>query len=66
MVILYTTHCPRCKVLEKKLKEKKIKYKTEEDAELMIQKGFSSIPMLECDGKAMEFIEAIRWINTQR
>ncbi len=65
MVVLYTTHCPRCKVLEKKLKEKNINYKTEENAELMIQKGFSSIPMLETDDAILEFVEAIRWINTQ-
>ena len=62
-VILYTTHCPKCMVLETKLKEKNINYYICEDLNIMEQKGFISAPMLEANGKIMTFGEAIQWLN---
>ena len=64
-VILYTTHCPKCMVLEAKLKEKNINYYTCDDLDLMEQKGFVSAPMLVTDGKIMTFGEAIQWLKGQ-
>lgn len=65
MVILYTTHCPRCNVLEKKLIQKGIEFeaKTDFDMEEMVNKGFSSAPLLEVEGEIMNFTEANKWIN---
>ena len=42
MVVLYTTNCPRCIVLEKKLKQKGIEFeaRTNFDVKEMIKKGF--------------------------
>ena len=34
-ITLYTTHCPRCVVLESKLKQKDIKYTSCEDIDIM-------------------------------
>ena len=62
-VILYTTHCPKCMVLEKKLKSKNIEYAENTDTDLMISKGFLSTPMLEVDGNIMDFKAANTWIN---
>lgn len=62
-VILYTTHCPKCIVLEKKLKSKNIEYTENTDTDLMISKGFLSTPMLEVDGNIMDFKAANIWIN---
>lgn len=62
-VVLYSTHCPKCSVLEKKLQSANINYKLEEDQDLMIWKGFTSVPMLEVDGKVMDFKSAIEWVN---
>lgn len=62
-VILYTTHCPKCIVLEKKLKSKNIEYTENTDTDLMISKGFLSTPMLEVDGNIMDFKAANTWIN---
>ena len=62
-VILYTTHCPKCMVLEKKLKSKNIEFVENTDTDLMISKGFETTPMLEVDGTAMSFGEAVKWIN---
>jgi glutaredoxin len=65
MVILYTTHCPKCVVLEKKLKSKNIEYIENTDTDLMISKGFETTPMLEIDGEIMNFVAANTWINAQ-
>lgn len=62
-VVLYSTHCPKCSVLEKKLQSMNISYKLETDQDLMISKGFTSAPMLEVDGKVMDFKSAIEWVN---
>lgn len=62
-IILYTTHCPRCVVLESKLKQKDIEYTSCEDINIMSEKGFMSAPMLEVDGKVMDFKTANNWIN---
>ena len=63
-IILYTTHCPICNVLEKKLQQKEVDYDEVNDTSIMEQKGYLSVPVLEVDGKSMDFKEAVDWINT--
>lgn len=62
-VVLYSTHCPKCSVLEKKLSSSNIDYDIVTDEDLMIEKGFTSVPMLEVDGEIMDFKAAVEWIN---
>ena len=62
-VTLYSTHCPRCVVLEKKLTEKHIDYDIVSDEDLIIEKGFMSVPMLEVDGEVYDFSNAVKWVN---
>ena len=62
-VILYTTHCPKCKVLEKKLAAKNITYTEITDTDVMLEMGFDATPMLEVDGQIMDFKAASDWIN---
>jgi hypothetical protein len=50
-------------VLESKMKSKNIEYETVTDQDAMIEKGFMSVPMLEVDGKVMNFSEANKWVN---
>lgn len=64
-IILYTNHCPRCTILEKKLKEKNISYETFTDVQQMIDMGFESMPVLQIDEKRMPFKEAIKWVNKE-
>ena len=54
-VVLYSTGCPKCKVLEAKLKQKDIEYEHISDMDIMADKGFMSVPMLEVDGNVMDF-----------
>lgn len=63
MIILYTTHCPKCKILENKLKSKNITYITEEDVEKMLSLGMSEVPYLQVGKEFFDFGAAVRWIN---
>ena len=63
MVILYSTGCPKCKILKERLDSNSITYQICDNTELMIQKGFRSVPMLEVDGVLMDFLQANNWIK---
>ena len=62
-IVLYTTHCPQCKILEEKLKEKQISYSVCDNVVKMVEKGFKQAPMLEANGIIMNFTEAIKWLK---
>jgi len=65
-IVLYSTGCPKCKILEKKLGEKNMVYEKVTDTDVMIKRGFQSVPMLEVDENTMEFGDAVRWIGGHR
>ena len=62
-IIFYSTKCPKCKVLEMKMKKKNISYKENNDVDLMLSKGIKSAPCLEIDGDILNFENAIKWVN---
>ena len=62
-VVFYTIDCPKCRVLESKLKAKKVDFEECRDIEIMQEKGFENAPMLEVDGTVMSFGETVKWIN---
>ena len=62
-VVLYSTHCPKCKILETKLKQKNIPYEEVNDVDIMLSKGFSTAPMLEVDNVVYGFKDAADWIK---
>lgn len=64
-VILWSTHCPRCKVLELKLKQKNIVYEEINDVEQMKAKGFNEAPKLEVGDIVYDFKEAVDWLKGQ-
>ena len=62
-VILYSTGCPKCNILKKKLTDAKIDYKVVEDVDVMVSKGLKEVPWLEVDGNLMNFVDSSKWIN---
>lgn len=64
-VIFHSSHCPRCLILEKKLKEKGIEYEENNDVQVMLNKGLEMAPALEVDGVMKDYKEAIAWIKEQ-
>ena len=65
MIVVYSTGCPKCGVLERKLNEKSISYEMCTDVDKMLGLGITSVPVLDVDGKMMDFQEAVKWINEQ-
>lgn len=67
MIVLYSTDCPRCKVLEKKLEQKNIDFtinkNTDDIMSVANKTGFISAPLLEVDGQVMGFEQANQFIN---
>lgn len=63
-IILYSTHCPRCNVIEKKLKSKNLEYVEVNDTDIMKNKGFTTVPILDVDGTVMDFSAANEWLNS--
>ena len=62
-IILYSTGCPKCEVLKKKLKAKNIEYVKNNNVEDMESLGIDQVPVLSVDGNLMSFAEANNWIN---
>ena len=63
-IVLYSTGCPRCNVLETKLKNKGIDFEEVNDEDIMINNGFDTVPILEVDGNYMDFGKANEFINS--
>lgn len=62
-VVLYTTNCPRCKVLGMKLDAVGISYEKCDDVDEMITLGIYSTPTLSVNGKMLDFNEALRYAD---
>ena len=62
-IILYTTHCPKCRVLEKKLNDKNVKFELCDDVQVMKKLNIFSAPMLSVDGKIIDFYNAVKFVN---
>lgn len=63
MITLYSTGCPRCRVLKTKLDAAGIQYNTVTDVNEMEAKGINEVPVLMVDDNEMNFQEAIAYVN---
>lgn len=63
MIKMYSTHCPKCKILETKLNQKNIEYEECNDVDEMLSKGIETVPVLEVDGQLLDFGNAVKWVN---
>ena len=64
-MILYTTNCPKCKILKKKLDKKNIKYDIVTDEKEILALNVLEVPQFFNNEKLLNFSEAIQWINQQ-
>ena len=70
-IVLYSTNCPKCRVITKKLAQKNIDF-TEIDCkadrtyiEMLSGKGFKAMPVLQVGEEFFDFMQANRWIGEQ-
>nr|DAT96328.1 MAG TPA: NrdH [Bacteriophage sp.] len=63
-IILYSTGCPKCEILKKKMGEKNISYTEINDIDIMNEKNITFVPMLEIEGKLLNYRESVSFINS--
>lgn len=62
-IVLFTTGCPKCSVLKKKMDMKRIPYTQTNDVDVAKKAGYSTAPLLIVDEVAMPFEDAVKWVN---
>ena len=62
-IILYSTGCPKCKVLKRKLEEKGIEFVENNSVEEMTELGITQVPVLSVCGALLDFKKAVTWVN---
>lgn len=62
-IVLYSTGCPKCSVLKKKLDEKNVEYTVETDENKMSKLGITVVPVLSVDGAYLSFTSAVQWLK---
>lgn len=66
-IVLYTVNCPKCKVLELKLRQKNVDFETVDDADEVVEvgrrQGITSAPILQIDSDYLDFSQAIKYVN---
>lgn len=62
-IVLYSTGCPKCSILKKKLEEKQIPYDTVTDVKEMLALGINEVPVLSVNDELMSFPNAVKWVN---
>lgn len=63
--ILYSTGCPKCEVLKKKLAEKGVRYTENNSVDEMLKLGIEVVPVLKVNDRLLDFKEAVDWVNKQ-
>ena len=63
MITLFTTDCPKCKVLKAKLDSKNIAYEVSNDLSVLESQGYKTVPMLRVREKYLDFMESVNFVN---
>lgn len=64
--VLYSTGCPKCKILKKKLDEKGIEYSEVNDVDAMLALNIDAVPVLIDGNNRMGFKEALDWVKSMK
>lgn len=65
MITLFSTECPKCRVLEQKLNSKNIAFEKSSNIQEIMDQGFMSAPVLKVDNKYYDFKQGVDWINNE-
>ena len=64
MIKLYTNHCRKCEILTSKLMEKNVSFDIEDNEEALVSLGLDFMPVLEVDGKRLNYLDAVSYVNS--
>ena len=63
-VTLYSTGCPKCRVIESKLNKAGVPFTVVSDVDTMKDLGITLVPMMKVDdNELMDFKTANTWVN---
>ena len=63
-IIVYSTGCPRCKILEKALAASNLPYTVIDDVDIIIKEGFDTVPQMRiAEDQTLDFKAAMNWIK---
>lgn len=62
-ITVYTTGCPKCRILKQMLDSLELPYTENDDIKAMQDLGIQSVPVLEVDGDRMDFNAAVRYLT---
>lgn len=62
-ITLYSTGCPKCKVLKSKLEAKNVEFVENNSVEEMTVLGITQVPVLSVGGVLFDFKQAVEWVN---
>lgn len=65
-VVLYSTGCPKCEVLKRKLAEHEITYAENKSVDEMLALGITAVPVLQINGQMYGFTEAVKLLNSMK
>lgn len=65
-VILYTSGCGKCIVLQRKLEDAGISFKRETDLSKLVKNGILNLPILEVNGEMYNFSRALKFIQGEK
>ena len=61
--VLFTTGCPKCKILEKKLTDKKVEFEICNDVSKIAELGITSVPVLQTPDGMLDYFKAVKYVN---
>ena len=61
-ITLYSTNCPKCRILERQLKMKKINFETNTSIEEMESLGITSAPALKVGDEIFDYQKSLEWV----
>ena len=62
-VVLYSSGCPMCKVLETKLNQKNIKFEISDNLDYLVEQGVQTLPQLGINNSLIDFKNSCNLVN---
>ena len=62
-IILYSTDCPRCKLVKQMLDIHHVPYTEITDKQAILDRDFDSVPMMDVNGKMMDYSGILTWLE---
>lgn len=63
MIILYSTGCPKCNILERRLTNDKIEFSITNNVDKLIDMGFQNAPVLQIDDNFIDYTNAMKLLK---